>query len=179
MILETDGYKFDFPNAIELFKFDSDDKESKYYHGLSHNMKAVDVVAVFKKFQLWIEIKNFPSDKIDSFKINPDKKGTKGNKNLADYIGDLKLKFRDTFIYRYCEGKDTTHIAYVFLTNLPDSLCNHCIKVLKKDIPVGNPIPNRWNKTLLEKDQFYVLTPESWERNFKESIGCCTKQSNK
>lgn len=179
MILETDGYKFDFPNAIELFKFDSDDKESKYYHGLSHNMKAVDVVAVFKKFQLWIEVKNFPFDKIDSFEKNPNAKGTKSNKNLADYIGDLKLKFRDTFIYRYCEGKVTTPITYIFLTNLPEPLCVHCTKVLNQDIPVGNPIPNRWNKPLLEKDQCYVITPESWARNFKEYFGCCTKQNDK
>lgn len=176
MIIETEGYKFDFPNAIELFKFDDEDKNSEHYHGLSHCMKAVDVVAVFEKYQLWIEIKNFHEMNITSFGDNPNEKGTKKQKSLTDYINDLKLKFRDTFIYRYCEGKDSLPIYYVFLTNLPENLCLICSKTLSENIPTVK-IPDRWIRTLLNKDCFQVSTAETWARNsyLKEAFGNCTK----
>ena len=175
LTLRKEKIEFDFPDADELFKFDDDDKNSKYYHGISHCMKAVDVVAVFSKYQLWIEIKEFPQDVISEFAKKPDDKGSKKNKSLSEYESDLKQKFRDTYLYRHCEGKDNLPIAYVFLTNLPDDLCQHCIQVLERDIPVGYPNPIRWKKTLLDENQLYVVNFNNWANHFNTFFGTCTR----
>ncbi|MDR1368831.1 MAG: hypothetical protein LBJ72_01705 [Dysgonamonadaceae bacterium] len=42
MQITVEGYKFDFPNAIEAYKFDETDKMSPYYHGVTQ-LKAVDI----------------------------------------------------------------------------------------------------------------------------------------
>ena len=43
-----DGYEFDFPEAIELYKFDQHDNlAGEHRHGVSC-MKAVDVMAEFR-----------------------------------------------------------------------------------------------------------------------------------
>jgi len=44
MSIEVDGFEFDFTDAIDVFVFDEKDKTNPMYHGLSHAMKAVDLI---------------------------------------------------------------------------------------------------------------------------------------
>lgn len=175
LTLPEDHVEFDFPKATELFKFDESDKNNPHYHGLSHCMKAVDVVGEFDKFQVWIEIKLFPEDKQEKFKSEPEKKGSKNNKVLTDYINDIKTKYKDTYLYRLCEGKTSTPIFYIFLTNLSDDLCSICQSNISQTLPCGNPIPKRWRSELLDKDLFQVTNFDSWNRNLNSTLGTCIK----
>ena len=42
MKIEADGFSFDFTNAVDVF--DEKDKNQSHYYGLSHAMKAVDII---------------------------------------------------------------------------------------------------------------------------------------
>lgn len=101
-----DDYEFDFPHALELFKFDSTDKLSEYYHGVSV-MKAVDAIAEFRNFYLWIEIKCYPDANIEEL-AHP-KNYSQDINNQEVYIRrvlfNLTYKYRDTYLYRYAEKK--------------------------------------------------------------------------
>ena len=44
MKIEADGFAFDFTDALDGFVFDEKDKTQPHYHGLSHAMKAVDII---------------------------------------------------------------------------------------------------------------------------------------
>ena len=57
-----DGFSFNFPDAINAFKFDERDSTSNKFHGAP--MKAVDAIVEFKDAYLFIEMKNYdePAD---------------------------------------------------------------------------------------------------------------------
>ena len=55
--LREERVRLDFPNALALYKFDERERLSPTFHGAP--MKAVDVLAEFPTFQLWIEIKEY------------------------------------------------------------------------------------------------------------------------
>ena len=52
LTLPEEKFEFDFPTARTLYKFDERDSLSPTFHGVS--MQAVDVMAEFPTFQLWI-----------------------------------------------------------------------------------------------------------------------------
>ena len=66
LILTEEKFEFDFPDAIALYKFDERDSLSPTFHGAP--MQAVDVMAEFSTFQLWIEIKEFQPSEIEAMK---------------------------------------------------------------------------------------------------------------
>ena len=59
MKVRADGFEFDFPDALEAFVFDEKDKTNPRFHGLSHAMKAVDLVVELPGDTLFIEVKDF------------------------------------------------------------------------------------------------------------------------
>ncbi len=173
LTLTEEKFEFDFPNAKALYKFDERDSLSPTFHGAP--MQAVDVMAEFTEFQLWIEIKEFQSAEIQTMKKegNQQKKGDNVH-NKAHLTKNLKHKFRDTFLYRFCENKLETKIVYVCLTNFDDALNGFFKKELQKQIPTGQT-SKRWKKHLLEKEFLFVVNEEAWQRNFKEKFGTCVK----
>ena len=66
LTLKEEEFEFDFPNAKTLYKFDEKDPLSPTFHGAP--MQAVDVMAEFPNFQLWIEIKEFQPSDIEAMK---------------------------------------------------------------------------------------------------------------
>ena len=44
MKIPVDGFEFDFHGVKDVFKFDEMDKAKETFHGLSHAMKAVDLI---------------------------------------------------------------------------------------------------------------------------------------
>lgn len=173
LILTEEKYEFDFPNARKLYKFDENDPLSPTFHGAP--MQAVDVMAEYPTFQLWIEIKEFQPSVIEAMKNEGDqqKKGCNVH-NKAHLIKNLKHKFRDTFLYRYCENQLDNKIVYVCLTNFDDTLNSFFKKELQKQIPTGYA-SKRWNKHLIEKSHVIVVNEDSWQRNLEERLGKCLK----
>lgn len=172
MRLSTDGYEFDFANAIALYKFDEPNKASNHYHGLSHCMKAVDVVAEFPNFQVWIEIKDYPPLQLQD--IVNGVKGKSGKSLKLEILDDLKQKFRDTVLYRECEGA-SKQIVYICLVNFKAAECASFCKELKLIIPSGKKGP-RWTSEIVSDNHCFVVDANAWNRNFQTKIGTCTKQ---
>lgn len=173
LTLIEEKFDFDFPNATALYKFDEKDSLSPTFHGAP--MQAVDVMAEFPDFQLWIEIKEFQPSEIEAMKKEGDQQ-KKGNNvhNKAHLTKNLKHKFRDTFLYRFCENKLDTKIVYVCLTNFDDALNGFYRKELQKQIPTGRSL-KRWSKQLLDKSLLMVVNIDSWKRNLEEVFGKCNK----
>ena len=173
LTLTEEKIEFDFPNAKALYKFDERDPLSFTFHGAP--MQAVDVMAEFPTFQLWIEIKEFLPSEIEEMKKEGDqqKKGCNVH-NKAHLTKNLKHKFRDTFLYRFCENKLDKKVVYVCLTNFDDALNGFYRKELKKQIPAGLA-SKRWKKQLLDKSLLMVVNKDSWQRNLEEKFGKCNK----
>lgn len=173
LTLAEEQFEFDFPEAISLYKFDEKDRLSPTFHGAP--MQAVDVMAEFPKFQLWIEIKEFQFSEIEAMKKEGDqqKKGQNVH-NKAHLTKNLKHKFRDTFLYRFCENKIDKEIVYVCLTNFDDALNCYFKRELQKHIPSEKP-SKRWSKRLLNKTLLFVVNQDAWNRNFVHKFGSCTK----
>ncbi|MDY3977997.1 MAG: hypothetical protein SOY91_06730 [Candidatus Onthomorpha sp.] len=173
LLLEEEKFEFDFPKAKALYKFDERDINSPNYH--SAPMKAVDVVAEFDKFQLWIEIKEFPPHSIKAMQQTKSTEADKQPKyNKAHLTENLKYKFRDTFLYRLCEDKTIKAIVYICLTNFDDALNGYFRKELQRQIPAGQVSRNS-DKHLIAKSQVYVVNKEAWNRNFAAKFGTCRK----
>ena len=160
MIVTTDNYKFDFPEAIEAFKFDETDKMSPYYHGVTV-LKAVDVMVEFPQEYVFIEIKTY--DDLADFK----KEGATYDDNAARkyLIRTLSRKYRETYLYRLCERKVDKPIFYICLLNFDSALKSYCRKELARFIPVGRANKTRWHKSILDKDSLFVVDEGAWNRN--------------
>lgn len=172
MTLTTDGYTFNFPNAIELFKFDEKDKSKLRYHGAP--MKGVDVVVEFQDKYLFIEVKDFHDQDEYNVLETPLTKDDRDKKNkcLTHLKEILKYKLRDSFLYRNLEGKTDKPIHYICLLNFDSGLNLHLQKTLAHDLPVKIPkgVPNgRWGSHLAVS--FQVLNFTSWNKfdSFKNS----------
>ena len=171
--LTEERVRFDFPNAKALFKFDEKDPLSPTFHGAP--MKGVDVVAEFPTFQLWIEIKEYTPEEINEMKMTGDMKKNDG-RNLKSYLtNNFKYKFRDTFLYRFCEEKISLPIVYVCLTNFDNTLNIFFRKELQKHLPTGKANPKRWKKELIKSERVFVVDEAAWTRTLTEKFGTCKR----
>ncbi len=152
MRVSADGFEFDFTDAIDAFIFDEKDKHLPTYHGLSHAMKAVDIVVELENEYLFVEVKDFyaPEDYHDKDHF----------KHLTDA---LKYKYRDSFLYRWAENKVEKPVYYLCLLTLDNALISRMNKEIRIHLPSGRPI-DRWEKELLHES--LVLNEERWNHNF-------------
>ena len=97
LTLTEEKFEFDFPDARALYKFDERDALSPTFHGVP--MQAVDVMAEFSNFQLWIEIKEFQPCEIEAMKKEGDQQKKGKNDHNKDHLTKhLKHKLRDTLL---------------------------------------------------------------------------------
>lgn len=161
--VQIDGYEFNFPKARELYKFDEQDKRMPYFHGVSHALKAVDVMVELATQYLFIEIKRFDQG-LDA--------GVKKEEAEKFLINGLVSKFRDTFVYRYCEDKLNKPIKFICLIDKLDSaMLSTLRKKVAAKIPVGNPIRHRWKRPMLER--CFVVNEQSWMTSDLAKLGHC------
>ena len=153
MKVQEGSFIFDFSDAIQAFKFDEKDKEKYNYHGLSHCMKAVDIVAEYSERYLFVEVKD-PKGKLDRYDSDSDR---------SKLINDLTYKFRDTFLYRFAEHKIDKPINYLCLIELDNVRIFHLSKILTNQLPLDN-LPQRWIRPIVASCA--VLNSTSWNRNF-------------
>lgn len=160
MILTVDSYRFDFPNAQQAYKFDEKDKLSPFYHGVDA-LKAVDVMVEFPNEYIYVEIKTY--DDLNVFNTQDSAYNT--NEPRKYLIHTLSRKYRETYLYRMCEGKIDKPIYYICLMNLDSALKSYCRKELAKHIPVGKANKNRWHKMILDESHLFIVDEEAWNRN--------------
>lgn len=158
MRIPCDGFEFDFTDALDAFVFDQQDSAHVKFHGLSHAMKAVDLVVELDECFLFVEIKDFRTD--DDL--------TTGD-GFSKLKSALKYKFRDSFVYRWAEDIAAKPIHYLCMLSLDNALTTRLAKDLKHELPCGRPI-GRWQRDVAAS--CVVLNPEAWNRNFPKWPVC-------
>ncbi len=161
-VVTTDGFRFEFDDAIEAFVFDETDKSKATYHGAP--MKGIDVMAEFEEAYVYIEIKDYDEqDQYDTSVFSTDdekKQKQKAFKWLKNY---LKYKYRDSYLYRHAEDKVDKPIHYICLLTFDNALNSRMKKSLDQELPVKKK-PSRWNKALVDSCQ--VVNMAKWNENF-------------
>lgn len=148
-----DGYQFSFRGAKSAYKFDETDNLSPYFHGVNC-FKAIDIVVEYPDYDVYIELKrhSYPlqdqrCEYCDTHSVSP----VRWLKN------NLIRKFRDTFLYRYCEKKMPQTIKYVcFFPNLQSPLLSRIKDHLVKELPVDGSV-TRWKRVLISRGDVSVV----------------------
>lgn len=165
MKITTDGWEFDFTDAVNVFKFDNQDRNAPMYHGAP--MKAIDIIVELESNYLFIEIKAYdnPEEYLSTAK-EVNENGKPSQKSARAWLIEyLKYKYRDSFLYRYTEDKVEKPITYLCLMNFEAAMNIELRKELMRELPAEN-IPQRWNKKIIDK--LYVLNQDSWNKIFPE-----------
>lgn len=152
MKVSADGFEFDFTDAVDAFVFDDKNPASPRFHGLSHAMKAVDLVVELLTDYLFVEVKDFhgPDDYTED--------------KCFDHLRErLKYQYRDTFLYRWAEDKVDKPIRYICLLTLDNALLSRMNKELRAQLPPGKAAP-RWMREIA--CSCVVVNSERWNRNF-------------
>ncbi|HQM83804.1 MAG TPA: hypothetical protein PLD55_03890 [bacterium] len=163
MIVQTDGYEFDFTDAINAFKFDETNHSSPTFHGVTE-LKAVDIIAELSGAYLFIEIKEYADHNIFNEALGANSQDKKERHDKYKWLKRyLKYKYRDSFLYSFAEEKVDKPVHFICLLNFDNALNNKMKKDLSRELPVGKKSP-RWKKKLVESCQ--VLNLNQWNLQF-------------
>ncbi len=161
-VVETDGFRFCFSDAVDAFVFDEEDQTKLTFHGVP--MKAVDIVAEFEDVYVYIELKDYsdPSayDVLGDATDEEMRSRLEKFKWLKNY---LKYKFRDSYLYRHAEQKVEKPVHYVCLITLEDALNSRMQELLQRELPVGKA-SCRWTRALAESCS--VVNVDKWNKSF-------------
>lgn len=167
MRIQADGFEFDFPGALDAYVFDEQAKTAPRFHGLSHAMKAVDLVVEMPNDTLFIEIKDFHAPDDYNFKVaTSDGEKTQRRHSVNHLMNVLVHKFRDTWLYRWSErpaGAPDKPVRYLCLLTLDNGLLGVLNKELRQTLPIGMAGP-RWQREL--GVGCAVLNPQRWATTF-------------
>lgn len=167
MKVRADGFEFEFPGALDAFVFDEKNKSHPRFHGLSHAMKAVDLVVELPNDTLFIEVKDFHAPDDYNFKsaVNDDEQGQR--RERVNHLRDVLVhKFRDTWLYRWSEratGAAEKPVRYLCVLSLDNGLLGTVGKELKQALPAGHAGP-RWQRELTTA--CVVLNLQRWNTVF-------------
>ena len=162
-LVNIEGFSFDFPDAINAFKFDETDRTKATYHGATM-LKSVDIIVELSSYYLYIEIKNYDDPADDDIKTFIDQTDFEERQRLFRWLKNyLKYKYRDSFLYRFAEEKIDKPIHYLCLLNFENALNNVMQKALSHELPLGKP-SKRWKKTIVES--CHVLNAKKWNEVF-------------
>ena len=164
MKIEADGFEFDFSDALDAFRFDEQDTTQPHFHGLSHAMKAVDLVVELPTDYLFIEVKDFHAADDYNFKSAISAAQREDRQAHFKHLREvLKHMFSDTWLYRWAEGKADKPIRYLCLVTLDNALLSVMRKELINQLPVGLA-GARWSGALAQS--CVVVNLERWNTNF-------------
>ena len=167
MKVRADGFEFEFPDALDAFVFDEKNKAHPRFHGLSHAMKAVDLVVELPNDTLFIEVKDFHAPDDYNFKaaVTNDEHGQR--RDRVNHLRDVLVhKFRDTWLYRWSEraaGTPAKPVRYLCVLSLDNGLLGTVRKELHQALPAGSAGP-RWQRELATA--CVVLNPQRWNSAF-------------
>ena len=173
MVKEIEGYRFDIPQALQMYKFDETNNISPFYHGVSV-LKAVDVMVEMPKCYVWIEIKYYDDEIITELKKERNQVKQNDTYHTKSWLrNNLLHKYRDTFLYRYAENKLDKPIVYICLLNFDKALKSYFRGELQHYIPCDIPT-KRWKKSII--DALIVVDENDWKHNPQlMELGTCTR----
>ena len=161
-VVIADGFEFRFSDAIDAYVFDEKDSTKPTFHGAP--MKGVDIVAEFEEAYIYVELKDYddPSGYDVTKATNDDEREARQDsfKWLKNY---LKYKFRDSYLYRFAEGKVDKPVHYICVLTFDNALNSRMLKELKRELPVGKKA-RRWTQPLATSCQ--VVNLEKWNEVF-------------
>ena len=167
MKVKADGFEFEFPEALYAYVFDEKDKHAPRYHGLSHAMKAVDLVVELPNDTLFIEVKDFHAPDDYNFKAAvTDDQRTERRQSLNHLRDVLVHKFRDTWLYRWSEraaGAPDKPVRYLCVLSLYIGLLGVVSMEMNQVLPNWRGGP-RWQRELAHA--CVVLNPQRWNSAF-------------
>lgn len=137
-VLAEDDLQITLPDGAAGRKFDDNAT-----HGLSHCMKAVDFIVELDDRILFIEFKD-PEN--PSSQPKDQKKFLERFKSGA-MDADLKMKYRDSFLYEWALGRATKPIYYLVLigaSTLSSADLLTRTDALKRHIPTTGPNDTPW-----------------------------------
>lgn len=144
------------PESSRALKFDGVD------HGLSHCMKAVDYIVETPRSLLFVEIKD-PDVGQRSRRTEFIQRFVSGGID-----GDLKYKFRDTWLYLYGMNRLNKPVQYMVLICIANISTESLVRrtdALKRNLPIVGPNGD-WTRPLLQG--CVVANLESWNRLFPD-----------
>ncbi|HIE39950.1 MAG TPA: hypothetical protein EYP76_00780 [Thiomicrorhabdus sp.] len=159
MKLTERHFEFDFSSAIDAFKFDETNNNLWNYHGLSDCMKAVDFIIECEDKWVFIEVKDYkvPNQSCPTDFSQQEEK----DKLLKNLVG----KYRDTFLYRWAEGKIDKPVQYICLINIEKPLVSYLMNELQRKLPAGKK-GLRWRYGIAQSA--VVVNIESWNEKFSD-----------
>lgn len=167
MRVQADGFEFEFPNALSAYVFDQKETTHPHFHGLSHAMKAVDLVVELPGDTLFIEVKDLHAPDDYNFKAAMDDDDRKERRRHLNHLRNVLIqKFRDTWLYRWAErnaGTPDKPVRYLCVLTLDNGLLSVVNKELRLQLPIGIAGP-RWQRQLATS--CVVLNPARWTSTF-------------
>lgn len=167
MKIKADGFEFEFPEALEAYVFDEKDRADARYHGLSHAMKAVDLVVELPNDTLFIEVKDFHAPDDYNFKAAATDNQRSERRQCLNHLRDVLVhKFRDTWLYRRSEraaGALEKPVRYLYVLTLDNGLLGVVSKEMNQALPTGLAGP-RWQRELAKSCA--VLNLQRWNSAF-------------
>ncbi len=162
MKMVSDGFCFDFTNALDVFVFDEKDRTKPTYHGAP--MKAVDLVVEFPHVYVFVEIKDFDDPDMYNQRLAEDDEDIKDRRDHFKWLKNyLKYKYRDTYLFRHAEEKVDKPIHYICLLTFDNALNTIMQKALWKELPVGLA-SRRWKREIVKS--CHVVNLARWNENF-------------
>lgn len=169
MKVQADGFEFEFPGALQAYVFDEKDSAQPRYHGLSHAMRAVDLLIELPGDILLIEIKDFHAPDDYDFRSAVSEAEREQRRQHLNHLRDVLIrKFRDTWLYRWAEGAGDSvskPVRYLCLLTLDNALVGVVGKELRRGLPVGLAGP-RWQRELAAGCA--ALNPQRWNSAFPQ-----------
>ena len=161
-VVETDGFKFRFSDAVDAFVFDEEDSTQQTFHGVP--MKAVDIVAEFEDAYVYIELKDYSDPSVYDVLGDATDEEMRCRREKFKWLKNyLKYKFRDSYLYRHAEQKVEKPVHYVCLITLEDALNSRMQELLQRELPVGKA-SYRWVRALAESCS--VVNVDKWNESF-------------
>ncbi|MEJ7592054.1 MAG: hypothetical protein WKF77_10930 [Planctomycetaceae bacterium] len=154
-IVDVDGYRINFTDALHAFPFDKYHKEP---------MKSVDVIVEFAEQYVYVEIKEFHDLDMYDIRLTDTEEEQKSRHGCFKWLkGYLKYKYRDSYLFRSAEGKIDKPIHYICLLNLDSALNQQMAKQLRAELPYGTA-KGKWPNQIVKSCQ--VVNETIWKTNW-------------
>ena len=142
-------------DALNARRFDDES------HGLSHCMKAVDIVVELPEMYLFMEFKD-PD--------NPETRPENRREFIQEFQSgeldeELKYKYRDSFLYEWAAGRADKPVRFYVLVALEELTTVNLqsrTQGLRSKLPVGGP--SSWIRPIAEDCAMFNLA--SWNERF-------------
>ncbi len=158
MTLQEGNLVLELPSHATGFRFDGES------HGLSHCMKAVDFIIETPEALFFLELKDPDHPKAHPKAVEAFQQSLESGK----LIKDLVSKFRDTFLYRWAEGKDFQLTPHYFVIIAARTLDAALLLALTDQLKRGLPLqgPRSWSRSLAQ--HCAVFNMETWNKTMPD-----------